>query len=654
MKTYPLLQSQLGVFMECIKNPSSTQYNFPVSTVLPKTINLDKLEQALLQIIRVRKECRTRFVIIDGEPRQYSDDSMVIPIPRKKMTDSEAEHYIAHDFVRPYDLLSGEPLLRIEIIEGEKNNYVLFEYQHCIGDGTTMAPILTQIDLPAAYNGEELVPSEYGMYEHAIDEEASLKSEQYERAKQYYMEKFAGIDFVTLADSMENRIGMMVRESAFIPQATVDEWCKQQGTQSNLLFMAAFSLVLSKLTHQSDVAYYSINHGRMDKRLRNAYGMFVKSVPILAKVSGQQPVMDFIKSFRTELMSSIRYGVYPFNHFCSDLHQEAKVSFGFQGIAMQEYFDLEGEHCLPVQISKGMIDDDMSCVIYLKEGDYEIRMESSDALNSADTLRMVANHIKALVEYIMAHSDSLLSDVKMLTAQEEQQLFELSKGKALAIDSSATFPSLFIQQAQKTPDAPAVVDEQGTFSYGQLDNLSSALALKLRELGVGAAGAKSPFVSIMLGYEKAFLVAAIGIEKAGGAYVPLDYDYPNDRLLYMLEDSESQVLITSHAIFNEKNAEGEFNSKNTFFIDDFLASAPAKTEEVNFATPDGLAYMIYTSGSTGKPKGVMIPHKAKANFVQFIAKEWGHTAKSRICCHSSFSFDASVVIIFINLLLIMW
>ena len=161
---------------------------------------------------------------------------------------------------------------------------------------------------------------------------------------------------------------------------------------------------------------------------------------------------------------------------------------------------------------------------------------------------------------------------------------------------------------------------------------------------IGEYDGKHPFMSIMLGYEKDFVVAALGVERAGYAYVPLDYDYPNERLLYMLEDSESQVLITSHAILNEKTSNGDkFEVKNIIFIDDFLnESSPLASSPVNFATPDGLAYMIYTSGSTGKPKGVMISHRAKTNFIRFIAKEWGHTAKSRIFCHSSFSFDASI------------
>ena len=220
----------------------------------------------------------------------------------------------------------------------------------------------------------------------------------------------------------------------------------------------------------------------------------------------------------------------------------------------------------------------------------------------------------------------------------------MSEGKTSVFDQSKTFVDLFIESARRYTDAPAVVDEQGTYSYGELNRLSGALALKLRELGVGSAAVKSPFVSIMLGYQKEFLVASIGVEKAGGAYVPLDYDYPNDRLLYMLEDSESQVLITSHIIYNEKTAEGDnFTAKNILFIEDFIAEvADGDYADVNYAIPDGLAYMIYTSGSTGKPKGVMIPHRAKTNFVNFIAKEWNHTSKSRICCHSSFSFDASI------------
>ena len=646
MKTYPLLQSQLGIFMQCIQNPKSTQYNLPNQAYLPPTIDIERLITAWKKIFAERPIFRTRFMIDEnGEVRQWSDETMEIPIIRRKSTDAELQAYIKDGFVRPFDLLSGEPLFRIEFVETEKGMAEISDGHHVILDGMSFTPVLFQIDINKAYMGEELTPHSYGLYEAAEDEVATFGTPVYEKAKEYYAEKFAGLDFATLSKQMPGTMGKMARRSAFVNQPECDAWCKEHGVAVNLLFQAAFSYVLTVLLRQEKVAYYTVNHGRMDKRLREVYGMFVKSVPVMADATDakNKTVKNFIMSFRTELMSTIRYGCYPFTHFCRDLKMTAGVSFNFQALVdMEEAMILGDQRIYGSQPVRAEIDDDMTVFIFYKEGQYEIRAESSSAMNDEATLQMMADAVHQALFSMEDHFDGMLSEVSIVCNEQQKELAKLSVGKSVKVDNSQTFPSLFMAQAVKTPTALAVVDEAGSYSYAQLDSLSNALAAELRKFGVGAAEASSPFVSIMLGYEKAFLVAAIGIEKAGGAYVPLDYDYPNERLLYMLKDSESQVLITSHAIFMEKNAEGAFDAKNILFIDDFLHGSIADTSSINFATPDGIAYMIYTSGSTGKPKGVMIPHRAKANFVQFIAREWGHTEKSHICCHSSFSFDASI------------
>ena len=119
MKTYPLLQSQLGIFMEWIKNPSVTQYNLPICSKLPKVVDIKRIQVAITRIIQERSVLRTRFVMENGEPRQYADDQMAIPVTIRNMSDKEVANYIDHEFIRPYDLLSGEPLIRIELIEAE-------------------------------------------------------------------------------------------------------------------------------------------------------------------------------------------------------------------------------------------------------------------------------------------------------------------------------------------------------------------------------------------------------------------------------------------------------------------------------------------------------------------------------------------------------
>ena len=94
MKTYPLLQSQLGVFMEWMKDPSVTQYNLPTCTKMPKTVDVQRLQKGFERICQERSTLRTRFVMVDGEPRQYVDDEMKIPVTVRTMTDQETAQYI--------------------------------------------------------------------------------------------------------------------------------------------------------------------------------------------------------------------------------------------------------------------------------------------------------------------------------------------------------------------------------------------------------------------------------------------------------------------------------------------------------------------------------------------------------------------------------
>src|SRR5574344_2572518 len=404
--------------------------------------------------------------------------------------------------------------------------------------------------------------------------------------------------------------------------------------------MAAFSHVLSVFSRERKVAYHTINHGRTDKRLRNAYGMFVKSVPVCVDVDPQEKVTDFIKGFRRELMSTIRYGSYPFTHFCNDLKLMPTVSFGFQGADVLESIELDGTSFHLVQLTKGKTDEDLACVIYSSEEEYEIRVNASDALYTQEKLRTFASAVKSCAENMMKNPESVMQDISVVSSKEIQHILSISSGPTLDYDIHETFVDMFLHQVAQRPEAIAVVDENGSISYRELDRRSDMIASRLVSFGI----ARNEFVSIMTGCHSTFLAAAIGIEKAGAAYVPLDYKYPIDRLQYMLEDSESKVLITEHGIYEEKDLSGVSHStSHTLFMDDLLSREQREhISPVNLSTPDGLAYMIYTSGSTGKPKGVMIPHRAKASFVRFIAKEWHLNASSRISCHSSYSFDASV------------
>ena len=165
MKTYPLLQSQLGVFYDCMKYPKVMQYNVPCITALTDAIDLDHVEAAFQAIFEARPELKIRFLIDEnGDPRQYVDDNKKLTIVRREMSEADFQQYAHNDFCRPFDLMGEEPLLRIELITTlEGKRYILLDINHMLTDGTSFLTLFPQRDMALAYESKPLPVQEYWM-----------------------------------------------------------------------------------------------------------------------------------------------------------------------------------------------------------------------------------------------------------------------------------------------------------------------------------------------------------------------------------------------------------------------------------------------------------------------------------------------------------
>ena len=649
--TYPLLQSQLGVFYDCLKYPQVMQYNIPCITKLTDDIDLDRVEKAIQTIFSARPELSMRFLIDEnGEPRQYVDENKRLTVVRREMTEADFQQYAYHGFCRPFDIMGEEPLLRVELVtilpltsHLSPLNYMLLDIHHLVSDGTSYLVLFPQRDLPLAYEGKPLPVQEYGILQAAEDEAACIGNEEYERAKAVMAEKYAGVDLASLSAHPENPVGEMGQESAYISRALVDDWCQEQGFAPYQLFQAAFSYVLSRLLREEKVGYTTIYHGRRDPRVKQAYGMFVRTIPFMMEIKKEQTVRDYIASVHQEIKATLSQLAYPFSHFCRDMGVQPGISFNFSALpGWEEAFYFGEHHCPLVQQDRGDVFYDMLAHIFLAGDDYDIRMESSLAMNSRRQMRMMADAIKATMEHMMAQPDGAIDSISIVGDEEAERIIKIGTGKEIEVDISKTFANLFTEQAKRTPDAPAVVDRDSQFTYSEMDRYSNALARQLIDFGVQP----NDFVCVMLDRFKEFPLAVLSIHKAGAAYTPLDFEYPNERLSYMLENSESKVLITSHDVLEAKMSEGDFSTAaaKTFFIDDFMESVVggSPADAIDLSSPDGLAYMIYTSGSTGKPKGAMLHQAGLRNFIAVVIDMEKLTAADRISGHRSFSFDAHI------------
>ena len=647
-KTYPLLQSQLGVFYDCLKFPQVMQYNCPNITELTDDVDLQRVEKALQAIFAERQELKIRFLIDEnGEPRQYVDEQKQLTIVRREMTEAAFQDYAHHGFCRPFDIMGDEPLIRVELVtispltpHHSPQKYMLLDIHHMVTDGTSYLVLLPQRDLPLAYEGKPLPKLEYGMLEAAEEEAACLGDEEYERAKAVMTEKYAGVELASLSTHPENPVGEMGQESAYISRTKVDDWCKVNGFAPYQLFQAAFSYVLARLVREEKVAYTTVYHGRRDPRVKEAYGMFVRTIPFMMEIKKEQTVRDYIASVHQEMKATLTQLAYPFSHFCRDLGMQPGIAFNFSALpGWEEAYHFGDIHCPLVQQDRGDVFYDMLAHIFLADESYDIRMESSLAMNTRKQMRTMADAIKATMEQMMAQPDAAIDSISIVSDEEAERIIKIGTGKDIDVDISKTFANLFTEQAKKTPDAPAVVDKDSELTYGEMDRYSNALARQLIDFGVKP----DDFVCVMLDRKKEFPLSVLAIHKAGAAYTPLDFEYPNERLSYMLENSESKILITSHDVLEAKLAEGDFDTAaaKTFFIDDFMAEVP-EADPIDLSRPDGLAYMIYTSGSTGKPKGAMLHQAGLRNFIAVVIDMEQLTADDRISGHRSFSFDAHI------------
>jgi amino acid adenylation domain-containing protein len=258
----------------------------------------------------------------------------------------------------------------------------------------------------------------------------------------------------------------------------------------------------------------------------------------------------------------------------------------------------------------------------------------------AGTIQRFLGHCESLLASAISDPSALVSRLPLLTETERQRILVEWNSPTAKYPSEHCIPELFEEQARKTPAAVAVVFEDASLSYSELNRRANQIAHYLRELGVGP----DKLVAICVERSLEMIVAVLAVLKAGGGYVPLDPAYPAERLRYMLNDCAPLALLT------EGHLAGLFAGlSETFPVLDLADAARWKDQpETNLdtagmgLTPHHLAYVIYTSGSTGEPKGVMVEHLNVARLFQ-ATNAWFHFSGSDVwTLFHSYAFDFSV------------
>lgn len=634
---YPITENQRGVYIDWELNRNTTQYNLP-SVVKIAGTDAKKLRDALVQVVDAHPYLKTRLSMKGDDVVQLRLDDEPAVVELTELNEEPTTAFF-RSRVRPFDLFRDR-LYRMEVYQTPAAVYYFQDIHHIIFDGGSDFVLRSELD--KALHGEALQPETYSAFDRALDEQALQQSEQYREAERYFDRLLEDVEMITYPHS-DQPDGAEVANNAYVEveinKSKVDDYSRERSVTPNNFLLTALMQVLHRLTREERIAITTISNGRSDTRMHTIMGMFVKTLPVVSRLDKNLTFTDALLQMNQQSFQSQGNDIYPFTKIAERYRFRSEIMFVFQG-GMGTPVVTPADDSISLDLDTVKMPIAMM-VTETADDKYNIQIEYDTHLYSHADITLLANALKTFALQVLNGVDNL-SDISLVDQEQLTSILQLSKGEDLAYDKRQTFVDMVCSHAATNPDAIAVVDRSSKITYRQLDEQSNALAAKLIDDGVKP----DTFVGIMLSRQKEFIVALLAIMKAGAAYIPMDHEYPIDRLLYMLEDSQCQLLITSHAIMDEKNSSGDtFEAKNTLFIDDFLNSVPvdfADRVRVNLSTPDGLAYMIYTSGSTGRPKGVMLPHRALRAYLAWRIAKIGITPESRHLEHASFSFDASL------------
>ena len=629
---YPLMENQRGLYFEWKKKPDTTQYNIPTIYSFGN-IDAERLAAALVQTINAHPYLKSRILEIDGEVVLQRNDEAPVEV-RVSQLHEEPDNSYFQKKLRPFHLLDNS-LYRLEVLNTPQKTYLFFDVHHIIFDGLSRDVFMN--DLKRAYDGETLEVESYQAFDFALYEQDELKdTEKKKEAEAWYDEMLTDANAISLPSYSTPDEVDYAEVEVCMPSDKIETFCAKNGVTVNSFMHAAFAVFVKRIVKDDNPLYLTVSNGRdISANLQQCIGMFVRTMPIVIKsdLAQGQATATFLKEVHQQLNKSYSIDYYPYTKIVERQQIYAELMFIFQGGLNDStlWEDMEQLH-----LSLDTPKFPLSIVVTPIINGYRITFEYDGRRYNQQGMMQMAEALKNVCLGMTA-SDNV-DDIELVSQEEESKLLELSRGEILEYDQSETIINLFEKQVTKTPDAIAVVDSLGYITYKELDNQSNILAHKLLERGVG----KNDFVGVMLPRRKEFLVAVLGIFKAGGAYIPLDHEYPDARLLFMLNDSQAKLLLSTYSLVGEK----DLNIKNTgiLFIDDIDMNCVSTS--VNHSEATSLAYMIYTSGSTGKPKGVMMQHKGLCALMKWLVPLEELKAGEKCAEHASFSFDASLFDLF--------
>jgi amino acid adenylation domain-containing protein len=665
----PLSFAQEQLLLRTLLEPSGS-HAFPGLLRLQGYLDSAILEMSLGEIVRRHEILRTTFTMRDDQYIQsiapFGAFSLpVIDLSLLPDTDKRIElrKVIEHETSKLVDVAKG-PLFWASLLRFSKEEHLLLLMMHQMAyDAWSTRPLLQELSTlyNAMIDGSSSpipdLPIQY--VDFAAWQREWAKSVNYQQQLAYWKKRLRNISILDLPTDHARPVTRTYRgimHSWLLPSdlsKKLRDFCARSDVTLFITLLSAFQMLLHRYTGQTDVSVGVPIANRNNALTEGLIGFLVNILVLRSDLSGNPRFSDFLSQVRQNALEAYAHQDMPFEKLVAELKPPRdpnrtpffQVVFNFSEDPLKT-LDLRGLSANIVQFehedaatannSIGLAFVDLAFQIFDTSPQIEVLLTGDGDLFEADTVKRIGNHFQILLESIIANPNLCISDLNFLSTEEKQRLLDWSDSAFDEPLTSICVHHIFEQYVAQQPQAIAVTCGEDSLTFDELNRQANQLAHYLMSLGVGP----ETRVGICVERSVKMIVGMLAILKAGGAYVPLDPAYPAERLAYMLDDSDAQVLLVQQSLLHLiKGYRYHILCLDTEWDE---VAHHRQDNPADRVIPENLAYIIYTSGSTGQPKGVQINHQSVTHLICTSEKDFAFSSKDVWTVFHTYAFDFSV------------
>jgi amino acid adenylation domain-containing protein len=649
--------------------PEGSAYNVVSGTRMSGALDVETLARAARIIVQRHEALRTSIKITPTGPLQAIATDMPLSLPLIDLSsvpggtrEAELRQRASAFAAAPFDL-TRPPLIRLAVFRLASDLHVLVVVlHHVISDAWSLGVL-----------GRELAEVYQALLEHREPRLADLpfqyadlahwqrdwlRREVLDEQLHYWRQQLDGLPALQLPTDRPRPSTLNYRGAhrAFdFPPPLMDAlrtWSRRENATPFMAFLAAFASLLHRYTAQTDIAVGVPIANRRWLQTEGLIGPLNNMLVVRTNFAAEPNGRELLRQVRERALEAYSHQDIPFDVLVAELQPGRAANQSPLVQVMFDYINTPiGELHFPQlswtseHVDRRGSQFDLALIVVDTPQIQRVSVEFDTDLFDESTIERFVEQLRTLVEGMLAAPDQPVATLPLLPADERRRLLRDWNATSASYPRDACIHDLVSAQAQRTPEAPAVIAGDALLTYLELDQHSNQLAHYLHQRGIRPGNV----VAVDLERTELLPIALLGILKSGAAYLPIDPAAPRERRQFMLEDSQAALVIVERALTSDLA---------TCALPLVCLDAPQERGAIEAcsrvalpsqATADDAAYVIYTSGSTGRPKGVQVGHRAVVNFLYSMRREPGLQARDTLVAVTTLSFDIAVLELFLPL-----